>query len=223
MDDITGSKEFEATEYDSQDNIITPQVPQAPATRKRTTVGDLSKRISNIEKGIEEDVLTWIGGLDLRIGELEKGFLADAPPVWNEIDNRLTNQDNAITALADAMRLNIVARLDKVETATGAIADIVRQMVDVEDAEASAEPIKIEFAKKPILTEPEQIYTSDLESVASVSQTMADVLMICRALKIAPDLTDQERTNILDIACKKAGVLITPGLQIRAGASFQGA
>lgn len=201
MDDITGSKEFEATEYDSQDNIITPQVPQAPATRKRTTVGDLKKQIDELDSLIEVGVLQVIDMMVSRIGELEKGFLADAPPVWGEIDSRLTNQDNAIGALADA----------------------VKQMIDTKVEEANAEPIKIEFAKKPILTEPPQIYTSDLESVASVSQTMADVLMVCRALKIAPNLTDQERTNILDIACKKASVIITPGLQIRAGASFQGA
>jgi len=46
------------------------------------------------------------------------------------------------------------------------------------------------------------------------------VLMICRALKAAQDLTDEARKYILQVAGQAAGVPLTGGIYVRAGMQY---
>lgn len=179
MDEQEPEKQFEATDYDENGNIKQTPPPPIAAKKKRLTIADLKKDITEIENLLSEHI----------------------PEILATLDNRLDNQDAAIDVIATALRSHL------------------------EDAAATPpEPAaEIEFAQPPVQTAGGTDDISAIAIVASVCQTMTDVLTITRALKEVPELTDAERKEILYIASRASGVVITPGLQIRAGVRFAGA
>jgi len=195
------TEDFEATEYDENGNILLPPPPIEAAKPKRPTVAGLKKELDELKADVEESVLSWLGELAIRLEKIEEGSLSDRTDVAADISARLDNQDAAIGALADALRSHL------------------------EELAATPQPpeTELEFAQPPQQRAGGQANVCDIAAVASVCLTMNDVLMICRALKEIPELTDTERIKIVSLACRSSGVFITPGLQIRAGVKFTGA
>jgi len=201
MDEQELDKQFQEMEGDTQVQAAEAATTEAPPPKKRPTVAGLKKELDDLKADVEESVLSWLGELATRLDALEKGFLADAPPVWSEIDRRLTNQDAAIGALSDALRSHLE-----------------------EPAATPQQPeTEIEFAQPPQQRAGGAVELSSIAAIASVFLTMNDVLMICRALKEVPELTDLERNEILNIAGEISGVEISSGLKIRAGVRNVGA
>jgi hypothetical protein len=201
MDEPEPKEQFEATEYDKKGNIAPLSPPPIAAKKKRVTIADLQKDINDIEELLSERIPEILAAHQNRLDKLEEGSLTDRADVAADIAARLDNMDAAIGALATALRSHIE-----------------------EPAATPPEPAaEIEFAQPPQTTAGGTADISDIGVVAAVCQTMTDVLTITRALKEVPELTDAERKEILYIAGRASGVIITPGLQIRAGVKFTGA
>lgn len=201
MDEKELDKQFEATDFDQQDNVKQPSPPAEAPIRRRMTVADLKKELDGMKADMEDNVLSWLGELAVRLEELEQVPTNDLEDVASNMKARLDNQDAAI----------------------GALADVVRSHFE-EVAATPPEPAQeIEFAQPPQPTAGGQTRAGDIAEVASVCQTMTDVLMICRALASNPEISDQERRDTLAIACRSSGVILAPGLQIRAGVKYSGA
>jgi len=56
-----------------------------------------------------------------------------------------------------------------------------------------------------------------LETIADSCIVMNDILLLCKAMRKVPELTDQSRIALLYLAGRRAGIEITPGMQVRAG------
>jgi len=169
----------------------------APAKKKRVTVGDVDTKLKELDSFLDEEVITAIDQLEARMEALEiaTGALADALRKYGE----------GIALWG--------TRMEECEDSTHKLLDSWTAF-----QRTPPEP-ELEFAKPPEQPAGGQVTAGDIEMVASVCLTMNDVLTICRALKEAPDLDDQDKIRILNIACKTAGVEDTVGLRIRAGIS----
>ena len=239
MDPEELDKQIEKMKDDEQVWAAAAGVPPAPPVRRRTTMADLKKQIETLEHDLNAVLLrrdAWLddrlkaletgslsdradGAADIgkRIDALEKGFLADAPPAWGEIDRRLTATETATGTLADAIRDRIEAmalysvRMEEIEDM------LMSSTLDTRDREESAEHQELEFAPPPTPTPTQPAQAGDIAMIANVCLTMNDVLMICRALKKSPTLSDMDKTAILNIACNSADVPPTYGMQVRAG------
>jgi hypothetical protein len=223
MDEQGPDEQFEATDYNENGNIKLPPPPLAAEKPKRPTVAGLKKDIEDIESYIENEILAWLGELAARLEKLEEGSLSDRADVAADIAARLDNQDAAIGALADALRTygeGIADWGSRMEECEDSILSLRTTNVDIQE---SAKHTELEFAQPPVQPALGAVQPSSIAAVASVCQTMNDVLMICRTLKEVVELSDAERNEILHIACRASGVVITPGLQIRAGVKFTGA
>ena len=242
MDAETLDKQFQAMEGDTQVQAAANSTQQQKPKRKRASVADLKKQIDELEQDINITVFEAIGTLATRIeaietnaisdrvhvnqdileriGALEKGFLADSPPVWGEIDRRLVAMENATGALADAMRqISEGAALwgVRMEECEDMIAGMSKDRPITQEPTTKSE---IEFASPPQTPVPIRAWIGDIEAVARVCLNMNDILMVCRALKAAGAMSDDNRIEILQVACRQAGETMTPGLQIRAGITY---
>jgi len=195
MDEHEPEEQFEATDYDEEGNIKLPPPPIEAAKPKRPTVARLKKDMDDLESYIENEVLAWLGELATRLEKVELELIPQSKQGAKFVWDKLDNQDAAIGALANALRSHI------------------------EKAAATPpEPAQeLEFAQPTQQMAGGSIAKGDIEAVAQVAQSMTDVLMICRALKAMPDLTDDDRLYLLQVACRMAGEQVTGGLQIRAG------
>jgi len=201
MDEQELDKQLQEMEGDTQVQAADADIAQAQPKKKRITVAELNKAIDNIQDVEFPETLNWVAELDTRLEMIERGSLSDRVDVAADIAARLDNQDAAIGALANALRAHIE-----------------------EPAAEPAEPEpEIGYAQPPQRTYDEQARISDITGMANACQTMADVLLICRYLKEDPSMTDDDRNEILNTACRSSGTLIMPGLQIRAGVKFTGA
>jgi len=201
MGEQEGKEGFEATEYDEKGNIKLPPPPVVAAKAKRPTVAGLKKELDELKADIDNDILGWLGELAIRLEKTEEGTAKHNEALLSDVKMRLDILDQAVMRLSDAL-----------PTIGTAIAEL-QQPPETE----------IEFAQPPQPTAGGQVWGSDIEAVASTCLTMNDVLMICRALKDAPEIPDKDKTQILNTACRSSGVILTPGLQIRAGVKFTGA
>jgi hypothetical protein len=112
------------------------------------------------------------------------------------------------------------SKLDNQDEAIGALANALQQHLEEAAAAPPEQEQELEFAQPPAHPEPVTATKGDIESVASVCQSLTDVLMVCRALKAVPNMTDEDRLYILQVACRMAGEPITNGIKIRAGIKY---
>jgi len=214
---------FDKTDYDEKGNIKLPPQPRAAAKPTRPTVAGLKKELDELKADVEESVRSWLGELEIRLEALEKGTAKHNEALLSDVKTRLDILDQGSLSDRADVAADISARLDNQDTAIGALANALRSHLE-ELAATPPEPAQeLEFAQPPQRAYDEQTRTEHIAGMANVCQTMADVLLICRYLKEDPELTDAERTEILNIACRSSGVIIAPGLQIRAGVKFSGA
>jgi len=235
-------KQFQAMENDSQVQAAAAGTPPAPPVRRRVTTADLKKRIDSLENDIEKDVLDWLGNLDTRLESLEATTAKHNDTLLSDVKTRLDILERFRTEDLPMVVTNVNEKIKAMETAIGALADAVRQIGEgtalwgsrIEEAEdltnemmrhqlqPQETPLKpeIEFAKPPTATPDQLTQAGEIAAVASVCLTMNDVLMITRALKDATGLPDLQRVEILNIACRSAGVEYTDGLRIRAGVKY---
>jgi len=199
MDEQEPAEQFEATDYDDQDNIKTLSEPIEAPKKKRVTVAELNKAIDDIRDVQFPEVLEWLAELAVRLDILETNAVADRTHVNKDVLDRLENQGTALGAVAGVLR-------DHIENHT--------------PQEPEPEP-ELVFAQPPPQTAGGQTHKGDIEAVASVCNSTSDVLMICRALKAAQDLTDEDRNYILQVAGRASGVPLTGGIYIRAGVRYK--
>ena len=201
--------------------------------------GELDVRLETLEEKTAAHNKTLLSDVKTRLAALEKGFLADAPPVWGEIDRRITALEKAAKDKPDSAVTNVTDRLFALENATGALADAVKEIVaGVKDWElrmemaedsihslqescnrianlaAHTEPVPL---PRPIPEQEKHIDPDALKAIAAVAQNMGDVLSMTRVLQTAGGLSDDEKRQIVSIACQAAGVPYSENLLVRAG------
>jgi|LGOV01.1.fsa_nt_gb hypothetical protein len=198
MDEQEPGEQFEATDYDEKGNIKLPPPQIAPPKKKRVTVAELNKAIDEIRDVQFPETFEWLGGIDIRLTQVEERTAKHNEALLSDVKTRLDILDTAVMGLSDALPI-----LGK------AIAEL-RQPPETE----------LEFAQPPPQPAGGQTSKRDLEAVASVCNSTSDVLMICRALKAAQDLTDEDRKYILQVAGRASGVPLTGGIYIRAGMQY---
>ena len=195
MDEQELQEQFVATDYDKKGNIKLPPPPVVAAKKKRITVAELNKAIDNIKNVEIPETRDWLGELDARLDKVEHELIPQSKQGAKSVWDKLDNLDAAIGALASALRSHLE---------------------DVAPTQPEPE-LELEFAQPPQQPAGGSITKGDIEAVAQVAQSMTDVLMICRALKAMPDIADEDRLYLLQVACRMAGEQVTGGLQIRAG------
>lgn len=217
MDEKELDEQFQEMEGDTQVQTAAAGGLPAPPLKKRITVADLKKAIDGIQNIQLPEALEWLGQLDTRLDAIEKcvGILQHNQSELMKA--HLIAREAVDTIQATPQTANIDTRLDNQDAAIGALASALRSHLEEPAAPALTPETELEFAQPPQQTAGGQSRKSDIEAVASVCLHMTDVLMICRVLKATPDLPDEDRTYLLTIACRAAGVTLSPGLQIRAG------
>jgi len=197
---------------------VSPE-PPIQERKKRTTVADLEKDLNEIRTDSLAGLLNWCGELDARLDKLDGNTPGNMPTIVADLNDRLDMLESTVGSGELQLRLGAEQRIEALETATGALADALRS--HIEEAANPLQELKpeLEFATPPAQPAGGRATAGDIEAVASVCLTMNDVLTICRALKDMPDLPDQEKIRILNLACRTAGVPDTQGLRIRAGIS----
>ena len=185
--------------------------------KKRTTIADLKKDLQEVEQLIDENILDELAAHEVRLEKIETGSLSNREDVAADIAARLSALENATGALADAVR----------EIAAG-VADWGSRMEDAEDSIHSLQAALTAPQKSATHIEPAQLPRpipeaggrtdpDAIKAIAQVAQTMGDVLMLTRVLKADRNLSDDERREIMSIACKAAGVPYADNLLARAG------
>jgi len=170
---------------------------EVPAKKKRTTVAELQTVLTDMETFLDEGIIPAIDAHEAMLQELK-----DAP-----------------TKLQPAAAPDINARMDTLESALVQLAREIKTLWEgTPDIPEPPEP-EIQFDRRPEPPIRWELQAANLATVASVCLTMNDVLMICRAMKKAPDIPDKDKIHILNIACRTAGMDDTIGLRIRAGIS----
>lgn len=217
MDEGELDKQFQEMEGDKQVQAAAAGTPEAPTVAKRATVASVKKDLDELRQDVERDVLDWLGQLDVRLEDAEKRTIKHNETLLGDVKARLDiiekGEPKTIIEVAD----NTIHRIETLEEATGAIADALRYHIKYAEAKPPEAAAAAEYGKTPTQPEEPVKIGFDLQAVAAKCQTMTDVLMICRALKDDPTLTDAERNNLLKIATGAAGVQFAQGLQIRAG------
>jgi len=206
--------------------LETQEVPEGtapematPAKKKRVTVGDVDTKLKELDSFLDEDVIPAIDQLEIQMQASEERTAKHNDTLLSDVKTRLDIIDKSMQILSDnqstlmKQHLERDARMEEIEDM------LMAHETDARDRKESAEHTELEFAQPPSPHARQRATAGDIETVASVCLTMTDILTICRALKEAPDLDDQDKIRILNIACKTAGEMMTHGMLIRAGIS----
>jgi uncharacterized coiled-coil protein SlyX len=223
MDPEELDKQFQAMEVDLPVQAAEAGTPPAPPVRRRITTAQVKKELDALKSDIEKDVLDWLGNLDTRMESLEATTAKHNATLLSDVKVRLDVLDKAIAILQSNQSELMKAYTEQQQTidaVTGSVNTIHDAVIELSEQPAATE---IEFAKPPAAIPDSPVQTADIAAVASACLTMNDVLMICRALRDSPDTELMDKNEILNIACRSAGVEVTHGLQIRAGVHDTGA
>jgi len=218
------SKEgFEATQYDDKGNILLPPPPVVAAKAKRPTVAGLKKELDELKADIEESILSWLGELAARLEAIESIGPENIPSYVSDSTERFEKIETAIGALSDALRshLNEPAATPQQPETELEFAQPPQTQASGQARDGDIGSLKQTYPPQPMTSG--AVDVSGIAAIANVCLTMSDVLIVTRALKEIPELIDAERIEILNLACRSSGVILTPGLQIRAGVRFMGA
>lgn len=168
---------------------------EAAADTKKLTMKGLKLELDDLSEFIDGDVLG-------KILELTDAVQAhnEALKILGEIQ---ANLQEAIYALGEA-------------TLAPSPSVLPQALETLEEPEPIPEPIP---EPEP---EPEDLQFGThqhvvLETIADSCIVMNDILLLCKAMKKVPELTDQTRIALLDLAGRRAGIEIQPGMQVRAG------
>ena len=200
---------------------------------------DLRKDLQEVEKVIGEDILEKLADLEVRIETLEKGTAAHNKTLLSDIKTRLDILEKAAEKKPDGAVTNVTDRLFALENATGALADAVKTIgegiadwgIRMKEAEDSIHSMQVAISDlqenathtepvplpRPIPEPAGQIDANALKAIAQVAQNMGDVLSMTRVLQTAGGLSDDEKRQIVSIACQAAGVDYSENLLVRAG------
>ncbi|NIA09216.1 MAG: hypothetical protein GWP10_05640 [Nitrospiraceae bacterium] len=200
---------------------------------------DHEVRLEKIETGSlsnREDVAADIAA---RLSALEEGMTILQGNQSTLMKQYIEQQKRLDEEKPDGAVTNVTDRLTALEDATGALADAVREIAAgvadwgtrMEDAEDSIRSLigRREYTQesathtgpvplpRPIPEAGKRVDLAALKAIAQVAQTMSDVLHMTRALKASSELNDQERREIISIACIAADVPYADNLLARAG------
>lgn len=217
--------ETQEVEESTDGQIEIPEdIPEeTPTVAKRATVASVKKELDTLKQDVEGDVLQWLGQLDVRLEEVEKRTAAHNGALLGDVKTRLEilerEEQKTIIEVAD----DVAARINALEEASSTLTGILRSHL----TDTGGQPPAAAAAAGPTMapTQPRVARgrVENLETIAAVAQTMNDVLMICRGLQRDDTISDEDRIRIVNVACDRAGVPMTQGLQIRAGVKDLGA
>lgn len=212
-------QETQVVPEDPEEEIKTAAVAAVPeqVTQKRATVASVKREIDGLRNDVETDVLDWLGNLDVRLEAMEKRTAQHNKALLGDVKARLERIETGTLADRENVAADINNRVKAAEVAIGTLAVTMRSLIDEPEAVQRSPADAAGFAAPPDRTQDEKTRIEDIQTMANVCQTMTDVLMICRYLKNDPELTDEERIRVLEMAAGQAVVPITQGLQIRAG------
>jgi len=218
-----------------------PDETQKPEKKKRVTVAELQKEIEELQTNVLSEMAPWCGELDARLEALEERTAKHNDTLLSDVKTRLDMLDKSMSILSDnqavllKQHLEHEERIDEVLTAGEAMTSAFEKLHEIPavpeiefdvrpepPAGGQSQAYDVGSLRKsypPAQPAGGQVTADDIATVACVCLTMNDVLMICRALKEAEHIPDQEKIWILNVACRAAGVSDTPGLRIRAGIS----
>lgn len=211
----------------------------AAADVKKLTMKGLKLELNDLSGFIEDDVLGKLVELANAIEAHNKAFVI----VSNNLDAIQQSVDLIATAHKEANTLDTLTEMatdiNALQEAQGVLSRnqtllqegmfILSGDVMKANPPTPAPPLVTMDAPEEIIEqipeeipEPEEIQFGTpqhpvLEAIADSCIVMNDILLLCKAMKKVPELVDQSRIALLDLAGRRAGIQITPGMQIRAG------
>jgi len=195
------------------------KIEEGSLSDRADVAADINARLDMLESTIGSGELQLRLGAEMRIEALEERTAKHNDTLLSDVKTRLDVLGEVTRDLADTMGKAAEWMKfcnNRFDEAEGSIRSLQTANADLPVQEEIA---GIEFDVRPEPQAGGQAAADDIETVAGVCLTMNDVLMICRALKGSPEIPDQEKIRILNIACKAAGVPDAIGLRIRAGIS----
>ena len=178
---------------------------------------DLRKDLLEVEKVIGEDILEKLADFEFRIQALEKAAKDKPDSAVTNVTDRLFALENAVGTLADAVKTIGEGIADwgiRMEEAEDSIHSLQAAVADMQESATHTEPVPL---PRPIPEQEKHIDPGALKAIAQVAQNMGDVLAITRVLQTAGGLSDDEKRQIISIACQAAGVPYSENLLVRAG------
>ena len=186
-------------------------------SNREDVAADIAARLSALEKGT-----TILQGnqstLTNQYIEQQKRLDEEKPDgAVTNVTDRLTALENAAGALADAIR-EIVAGTADWELWREDAKDLIHSMqAAITDMQENAGAPGLDFVVRKTPETNDRLHSHELKAIAQIAQTMNDVLMLTRVLKADKNFSDDERREIMSIACKAAGVPYAENLLTRAG------
>ena len=185
--------------------------------KKRTTIADLKKDLQEVEQLIDENILDELAAHEVRLEKIEKAAKEKPDSAVTNVTDRLTALENATGALADAVREIVEVDQDwgsQMEEVKDSIHSLQAAISDMQESATHTEPVPL---PRPVQESPGQAYLATLKAIAQQSQNMGDVLHMTRVLQAAGELSDDQKRQIMSIACMAAGVDYAENLLRRAG------
>jgi hypothetical protein len=180
----------------------------------------LQARLEALEAGGQRTVIEVADNVEARIQALESVGLENLPSFISDTTERLDMLDKSTEILhgnqAALMKVHLQMQEDLNVTisSVNTIHNAVVEMQEAETEEAPEPHVMTDWIK------PEPTRTEHVASLAKVCVSMSDVLLICRYLKADPEMAEEERIEILHVACQRAGVPVSAGMKARAGVKF---
>jgi len=198
--------------------IIEPALAEpAPADLKKLTMKGLKTELDDLTDLIENEILNVITSLTNAVDKHQKAFKV--------VSSNQSALQQSIDLLAGEI---MVLQTGQPETEKEAesnrlqAAELVQPPILTVTPEPEPEPLQY-----PEPVPQEDSYAEDLtfgshqhvvlETIADSCIVMNDILLLCKAMKKVPELSDQTRIALLDLAGRRAGIEITPGMHVRAG------
>jgi len=214
------------TQEAAGENIVTEtpvpeaQEPEKKEPKKRTTITSLKGDFKTLESFMDEEIIPAIELIEDRLNSVIEKLKQTPIMETPMLEQRLQRLEESTTMHNDTLLSDVKARLEMQDDLnviinnTSTMQDAIIALQETETAEPSEPRTMAE------LIQPETTRTERIADLAKACISMSDALLICRYLKADPNIPEEERIEILHIACQRAGVPVSAGMKARAGVKY---
>jgi hypothetical protein len=216
--------------------------PEKATPKKRTTITSLKADLKALESFMDEEIIPAIELTEDRVNKIIERTKQTPIVETPMLEARLQTLEEDASKHNDTLMSDFKIRLDVLDKSTeiihgnqAALMTVHLQMQEdlnviannnnqMQDAIIALQEEETAEAPEPHLMADviptEATRTTGIADLANVCVSMSDVLMICRYLKADPEIPEEVRIETLQLACRRAGVPVSAGMNARAGVKY---
>lgn len=196
------------------------QEPEKKAPAKRDTIASLRADFKTLESFMDEEIIPAIELIEDRLNKviaaIKETPIVEAPMLKERLQDMADRAEyqRDTTEKIVVIQTQMQDDLNVIANNTNLMQDAI---IGLQEAETAEEPSAPHLMSD---TPTFQDQTNDIRHLANLAVSMSDVLLICRFLKADSTIPEEDRIEILHVACQRAGVPISAGMKARAGVKF---